>query len=41
MVAARGAAAAVVGWMGRLADTDIGGWAVGGLAVARSAVAAG
>ena len=41
LVAARGGAIAVVGWMARLADIDTGGWIVGGLAVARSAVAAG
>jgi len=41
LVAARGDATAVVGWMARLADIDTGGWIVGGLAVARSAVAAG
>ena len=41
LVAARGVTAAAVGLLIRLADTDVGGWADGGLAVACSVAAAG
>ena len=41
MVAARGVAAAVVGLLDHLVDTGTGGWADGGLAGTRAAVATG